>query len=97
MKTKEEVLQVISEVEHPAIGFSLLDLGMIQENIEVIDNSVKLTFVFPFPNIPIADALINSIAIPLKNIDYTLEYDIVLMTEEEKAKFMRMETEAWKG
>ncbi len=60
MKTKEEVLKVISGVKHPAIDYSLVDLGMIKDNIEVVDN-------------------------------------IVIMTEEEKVKFLQMETEAWKG
>ena len=96
MKTKEEVLDIISNVKHPAIDYSLVDLGIIKD-IEVKDNIVKLIFVFPFPNIPIADALINSIAMPLRVIGYELEHEIVVMTEEEKTKFMRMETEAWKG
>ncbi|MEA3495059.1 MAG: iron-sulfur cluster assembly protein [Bacteroidota bacterium] len=96
MKTKEEVLEIISNVKHPAIDYSLVDLGMIK-NIEVKDNIVKLIFVFPFPNIPIADALINSIAMPLRASGYELEHEIVVMTEEEKATFMRMETEAWRG
>jgi len=96
MKTKEEVLTIIANVKHPAINYSLVDLGMVRD-IEINDNSVKLIFVFPFPNIPIAEALINLIAMPLKDIGYTLEYGIVVMNEEEKAKFMKMETEAWKG
>ena len=96
MKTKKDVLKIISNVKHPAIDYSLLDLGMVK-NIEITDNSINLTFAFPFPNIPIAEALINSIEMPLKNIGYNLEYDIVLMTEKEKLKFLQMETEAWKG
>ncbi len=94
---KEDVLKVISEVKHPAINYSLVDLGIIQDNIEVVDSTVKLVFAFPFPNIPIADALINSIALPLKSIGYDLEYKIALMTDDEKMKFMQMEAEAWKG
>lgn len=97
MNTKEEVLKVISVVKHPAIDFSLVDLGIIRENFEVLESTVKLTFAFPFPNIPIADVLINSIAMPLKNIGYDLKYEIALMTDEEREKFMRMETEGWKG
>lgn len=95
--TKEKILNVISEVKHPAIDFSLVDLGIIRENIEVVESVVRLIFAFPFPNIPIAGALVNSIAMPLKNIGYDLKYEIVLMTDEEKVKFMRMETEGWKG
>jgi len=96
MKTKEEILKVISEVKHPAIDYSLVDLGMIKD-IEIDDTTVSLTFVFPFPKIPIAESLINSIATPLKNIGYTLVPSIILMTDEEKAKFIKMETDGWKG
>ena len=96
MKTKEEIIEVISGAEHPAINYSLYELGIVKD-IEVGDNVVKLKFAFPFPNIPIADTLINSVAMPLQNISYSLDYEIVLMTDEEKSKFMRMETEAWKG
>lgn len=96
MKTEQEILKVISDVRHPAIDHSLLDLGIIKD-IEIEDNTVSLKFVFPFPNIPIADALFDSIKIPLNNIGYTLFSDVILMTEEERAKFMQMEAEAWKG
>ena len=88
MKKEQEILKVISEVKHPAIDHSLLDLGIIKD-IEIDNKTVALKFVFPFPNIPIADALIDSVKIPLNNMG--------LMTEEEKAKFMQMEAEAWKG
>ena len=96
MKTKEEIIEVISSAEHPAINYSLYELGIVKD-IEVGDNVVKLKFAFPFPNIPIADTLINSVAAPLQNSGCTLEYEIVLMTDEERAKFMQMEAEAWKG
>ena len=96
MKIEQEILKVISEVKHPAIDHSLLDLGMIKD-IEIDNKTVSLKFVFPFPNIPIADTLIDSIKIPLNNKGYTLFSDVILMTEEERAKFMQMEAEAWKG
>lgn len=96
MKTEQETLKVISDVRHPAIDHSLLDLGIIKD-IEIEDNTVSLKFVFPIPNIPIVDALFDSIKIPLNNIGYTLFSDVILMTEEERAKFMQMEAEAWKG
>ena len=67
------------------------------KDIEIENNEVKVTFVFPFPNIPIADQLINSIAQPIKSIDLDMKYTVVIMTEDEKQKFLQMETEAWKG
>ena len=96
MKTQEDVINAISNVKHPAIDYSLLELGMVKD-VKLDKNTVSLTFAFPFPNIPIADMLINSIAQPIKANDLDLDYKIVIMTEEEKAKFIRMENEAWKG
>ncbi len=96
MIKEQEILKVISAVKHPAIDYSLLDLGIIKD-IEIEGNTVALKFVFPFPNIPIADTLINSVKMPLNNIGCSLFSDVILMTDEEKAKFMQMEAEAWKG
>jgi metal-sulfur cluster biosynthetic enzyme len=81
---------------HPAINFSLLDLGIVQ-NVRVEDDKAKITFAFPFPNIPIKDMLVNFIDQPLKAIGVNADYDFTVMNDEERAKFLRMETEGWKG
>ncbi len=96
MKTNQEIINLISEVKHPAIDYSLVDLGIVKD-IAIYNKTIALKFVFPFPNIPIADTLIQSIEMPLNNIGYRLAPDIILMNEQEKAKFMQMEAEAWKG
>lgn len=96
MKTKQDVINAISGVQHPAIGFSLLELGLVKD-IELNENTVTATFAFPFPNIPIANQLINSISMPIESLGLDFDYSIIVMNEEEKATFMRMETEAWKG
>ena len=96
MSTKEFALDVVNAVKHPAIDYSLVELGMVKD-VEINDNTVKLVFAFPFPEIPIADALISSIANPLKNIGFSLEHKVITMTEEEKAKFLKMEHDGWKG
>ena len=96
MKTKEDVIKTISGIQHPAIAYSLLELGIVKD-VELNENAVTATFAFPFPNIPIAEQLINSISVPIKSLGFDVEYSVVTMTEEEKAKFMKMEMEAWKG
>jgi metal-sulfur cluster biosynthetic enzyme len=96
MKTLNDVANVITKVMHPAINYSLTDLGIVTD-VELEDNKVVLVFAFPFPNIPIADQLISSIALPIKDLGLELEYSIRIMTEEEKAVFMQMEQAAWKG
>ncbi|MCK4346772.1 MAG: hypothetical protein KAX05_15935 [Bacteroidales bacterium] len=96
MKTIKDVVGTISKIDHPAINYSLIDLGIVTD-IELIENKVVLVFAFPFPNIPITNALINSISQPIQALDLDFEYSIRVMTEEEKSKFMQMEAKAWKG
>lgn len=94
--TKEGVIKAISDVKHPAIDHSLLDLGIVK-NVRVEDDKVKITFSFPFPQIPITDMLVNSIDQPLQSIGINAEYDFTVMDEKERAEFLRMEKEAWRG
>lgn len=96
MKTKENALKAIYAIMHPAINFSLVDLKMI-ENIIIDQESVKVTFVFPFANIPIANALISAVGQSVYDLGYNFTHDIRTMTEEEKAKFLQMEKEGWKN
>jgi len=96
MITQKEVENIISTVGHPAINYSLVKLGMVS-NILLLGKKVIVEFAFPFPNIPIADTLINSIEKPIKDLDLSFEHTVRTMDEEEKSKFLQLETEAWKG
>lgn len=92
----QNLADALSQVNHPAIDFSLIDLGIVKE-VSVDEKTVYVTFAFPFPNIPIEDTLVNSIASPIKGLGYNLDHTIVLMTEEEKQSFIDMENKGWKG
>ena len=94
--TTKDIISKISSVKHPAINYSLLELGIVKD-VELNDNIVTAVFAFPFPNIPIADQLIKSISLPIEALGVDFKYLIVVMSEEEKAKFLQMETEAWIG
>jgi metal-sulfur cluster biosynthetic enzyme len=96
MITQIEVENAISNVEHPAINHSLIKLGIIS-NILLLGKKVIVEFAFPFPNIPIADKLIGSIEKPIKNLGLSFEHNVRTMNDQEKSKFLQMETEAWKG
>lgn len=96
MITQTEVENAIAGVEHPAINYSLVKLGIIS-NILLFGKKVIIEFAFPFPNIPIADQLIGSIGNPIKDLGLSFEHTIRNMDEEEQQKFLQMETEAWKG
>lgn len=94
--TETEVLNVLSKVEHPAIRYSLVKLGIVTD-VELTGNKVKVVFAFPFPNIPIADLLIQSVAKPIKHLGLEFEYTTRVMNDEERNLFLQLETEAWKG
>ena len=96
MKSKEEMLELISSVMHPAINYSLRDLGIVKD-LNVNENSVEVVFAFPFTGIPIADALVNSISQPIVAKGFEFKYKIELMSTEEKDNFMEMETVGWIG
>jgi len=94
--SETDVLNVISNVEHPAIKYSLIKLGIVSD-IELAGNRVKVIFAFPFPNIPIANFLIQSVAKPIKHLGLEFEYTTRVMNDEERNLFLQLETEAWKG
>ncbi len=94
--TKQDILNELGKVGHPAINYSLIKLGILTD-IELTDNKVSVVFAFPFPNIPIADKLINSVAQPVKSLGLDFGYKIRVMTEVEKMRFLQLEQEAWKG
>jgi len=94
--TKEDVIEAISAIKHPAINHTLLDLGIIK-GIKGEDDNVVVVFAFPFPDIPIKEMFINLVNQALDPIGIKPGFETVLMTEEEKAKFLRMEAEAWTG
>ncbi len=91
-----DLAEAVSGVMHPAINFSLIELGIVKE-ITADEKTVYVTFAFPFPNIPIEGALVNSIAEPVKQAGFGFDHTIIIMSEQEKAKFMEMEQQAWRG
>lgn len=93
---QEKIIEDINLVMHPAINFSLVDLGIVK-SINITETKTTVVFAFPFPNIPIAEQLINSVSEHVLSNGTQFEHEIVLMTEQEKAKFMQLETDGWKG
>jgi ATP-binding protein involved in chromosome partitioning len=91
------VTEAISSVKHPAIDHSLVDLGIVQDIERYTEDVVILTFVFPFPNIPIADKLIAAVESVVKKQGLEMQYIVRIMKEDEKKRFLQMEKEAWNG
>jgi metal-sulfur cluster biosynthetic enzyme len=93
---QEKLENAIASVKHPAIDLSLTTLGIVKD-IKITDEKVEVTFAFPFANIPIGEQLIRSVQIPVNNLGAVFDYQVVIMTEEEKQRFLQLEASAWKG
>jgi metal-sulfur cluster biosynthetic enzyme len=94
----EEIMMLLEEIPHPAINYSLNKLGILT-NIQFENNQVNAVFAFPFAveKIPIADRIIQSVAITLGNFNISFDHSIRIMNDSEKQKFLKLEHEAWKG
>lgn len=96
MSNTKIVSQAISSVMHPAIDNSLVNLGIVQDIELYTDEVVIMTFVFPFPNIPIADKLIAAVEGEVKKLGLEMQYIVRLMKSEEKKRFLELEKAGWK-
>ena len=94
--TQQDALNELNKIGHPAINYSLIKLGILTD-VELNNNKLSVVFAFPFPDIPIADTLINSVAQTVKSLGLDFSYKIRIMTEEEKMRFFKLEQDAWKG
>ncbi len=93
---ENKVLAVIETIKHPAIDLSLTKLGMIK-NIVLEDSSLSVDFCFPFPNIPIKEALFESVRSPMKEMGVTVSINESIMSQEEVQQFLALETANWKN
>ncbi len=92
------LVQSLINIEHPFISFPLTELGILQDiDIDMAKKNVSVMFVFPFPEIPIADQLINLVKTPVSELEFKFEYEIRVMNDEEKQIFLQLETQGWKG
>jgi len=93
---EREVNAILAEVNHPAIARSLADLGIVKR-VEVEGKKVKMLMLYPFPEIPIKEMLINSVKAPLEGQGYSVEIEEGVMDDEQRQAFLSMEQQAWTG
>jgi len=94
--SESEVRKALDQVRHPAIDFTLTELGIVKE-VSVIGNSVTITLAFPSAGIPIESRLINSVREPVEELGVEVEVKTTLMNPNEVQEFLAMEQSAWKG
>ena len=94
--TQDKAWKALEKVQHPAINFSLAELGILKD-IDISGEMLTITLALPFPEIPIIDTLVNSLVEPLNKYDIEIGVETVLMTEQEKQRFFDLEHQGWKG
>jgi metal-sulfur cluster biosynthetic enzyme len=96
--SQSQIDQAVSEVMHPEINYSLVDLGMI-ENVSCKEDEVSLTLKLPFLHVPVKDLLIDSVKKKLADLDNSVELQVNIeqMSQEERDRFTKMAREGWKS
>ena len=86
--TKEEILQALREVHHPAKGDrDLVEIGMVHD-IEIADGSVIVTLAFPKRRDPLAEYLIGSArAALIRHLPSSVKSEVkTVVVDDEKPK-----------
>ncbi|MCA9934533.1 MAG: metal-sulfur cluster biosynthetic enzyme [Ardenticatenaceae bacterium] len=97
---KQNIIDALESVEHPAIATTLRHLGILRDHVVTDDLTVKLTLMLPFPNIPdnIRDYMVNSLAAAAQSAGGQLvEVKQGLMNDEERQSFLTIEQQNWRG
>lgn len=89
MVRDERVLNALRQTLHPEIDRNLVELGMIKD-VVVHENTVTLTLVLPFKEIPIKDELVHMVEQAVTKLDASFEVEVELaeMSQQERAAFM---------
>jgi metal-sulfur cluster biosynthetic enzyme len=95
---EQKIIHTISQIEHPEINSTLVDLGMVKD-IQVEGNKVSLKLVLPMIGIPpvIRDFMINRLKQAVSDQGAALDVTLAEMTPKERQRFFTMEQQNWRG
>jgi len=97
--SQPDVEQALSQIMHPEINYSLVDLGMLKNVIcECEERKVSLTLKLPFLQVPVKELLVQSIKQALSGLDESIhvQIDMEQMSQDERENFAKMAKEGWK-
>lgn len=97
--TRQNIIDALESVEHPAIASTLLDLGMLRDLEVTDDQKATLTLALPFPTVPdnVRDFMVNSLAAAAQSSGGQLaEVNLALMNDEERQNFLAIEQQNWR-
>ncbi len=96
--TRESVLSILEQVEHPEIALSLTELGMIID-AAVNDKIVRVAIALPKMDIPAAvyKAITDRVVTALQKPGITIQPEYFEMTVENRERFFALAKANWKG
>jgi len=96
--TVETIEEAIDDVTHPEIDATLVDLGMI-DGVAVDDGEATIEIAIPMAGIPdaIKQLLARRVAEAVDPTGADIRIRFVLMDDETRERFFRMEQENWSG
>ena len=96
---KDEIIEIINNVEHPEIASTLSELGMLGDiNFDEETKEISLTLNLPMLSIPatVKNMILNSIAAEIKNKGSKLSVSFAVMNEEQRQHFFSLSKKNWK-
>jgi metal-sulfur cluster biosynthetic enzyme len=75
MVTEERVMGELRALAHPAVDYSVVELGMVKK-VVVEGNKVMVTLNSPCAEVPIKDLLAQSVKRAIAKVDKTVEVEI---------------------
>ena len=77
MATKEQVIEVLKEVDDPEINYDIWSLGLVYD-IDIEGNKVKILMTFTTPMCPYGPALLDDVRRHVSSIEGVTEVEINL-------------------
>lgn len=99
-ETLKAIEAAIALVEHPEIGKTLVQLGMIDDlSLREADHTVTLTLLLPTLGIPeqVLDFLANSLYMATQSQGWGLEVNVKEMDDAQREHFFSLARANWKG
>ncbi len=95
---EQKVIEALSQVKHPEINSTLVDLGMVKD-IQIEGNKVSFKLALPMMGIPpsVRDYMINSLRQAVAGQDVELDATLAEMTPQERQVFFTMSQQNWIG
>ena len=96
---KDEIIEIINNVDHPEIANTFDELGMIDDiSFNEETKVISLTLNLPMLSIPdtVKNMILNSIAAAIKDKGSKLSVSFAVMNEEQRQHFFSLSKKNWK-